>query len=213
MSLDNLYDRSISKLVYLKHRNGSISRVKIFARLEIIFDNLYISSTNLNLTVTGMYQSSKDTKKFIILPTSLASSSKFWLIVHVFIILVVAGSLAWTMFYMIKKQTQMNEKEAEELAKLKIAQKKNLETRQKFKKFLADNTVGTSDKVSPVRRRAGVDIINLPFPGAEGLVVNDRNIASSELFRNQTMKEKKDESDDDEIMSQDYSEHLKEKTE
>lgn len=213
MTLDNLYDRSISKLVYLKHRNGSISRVKIFARLEIVFDNLYISSTNLNLTVTGMYQSSKDTKKFIILHTSLASSNKFWLIVHVFIILVVAGSLAWTMFYMIKKQTQMNEKEAEELVKLKIAQKKNLETTKKFKKFLADNTVGTSDKVSPVRRIAGVGSINLPFPSAEGLVVNDRNIASSEFGRNQTMNEKKDESDDDELMSQDYSEQLKEKTE
>lgn len=76
----------------------------VFQQLQIIFNNLYISSSYLNLTAQGLYPNSRDSKEIKIRPADGESTMKATLYMHLLVILAFSGTLSWSLYYFIRNQ-------------------------------------------------------------------------------------------------------------
>lgn len=112
-TLDNATDHTTSQLVYLLHRNKSITQIRVFPRLELRFENLYIASQELNLTGHGFYDYYHDVKTIKLIHTREKSFMQSWLAGHLLIVLIIGALIAWAMYKMISEQTRKLEEESE----------------------------------------------------------------------------------------------------
>lgn len=107
-------DKQVWKTIHLLHRNQSVSTVQVFGRLEVTFNNLYVSSSKLNLTAQGFYPNSKDIKEIKIWPPKDMGNQVLILYVHLAAIFVFALVLSMALYFSITNQLDKDESPAAE---------------------------------------------------------------------------------------------------